>query len=70
MPDVGIPELLIILVVLVIVFGIGKLPEVGGALGKGIREFRRESSEDAAPPTAAEPRPADAKPQPDPSRNS
>ncbi len=37
----GWPEALIILVVVVIVFGVGKLPQVGGALGKGIREFRK-----------------------------
>ena len=40
----GWPEALIILVVVLIVFGVGKLPQVGGALGKGIREFRRGKS--------------------------
>lgn len=34
------PEWLVILVIVVIVFGVGKLPEVGGAIGKGIREFK------------------------------
>jgi sec-independent protein translocase protein TatA len=33
-------ELGIILVIIVIIFGVGRLPEIGGALGKGIREFR------------------------------
>jgi sec-independent protein translocase protein TatA len=42
MPEIGVPELLIILAVVVLVFGVGRLPEVGGALGKSIREFRRE----------------------------
>ena len=37
----GGPELIIILVIVIIVFGVGRLPEVGGALGKGIRAFRR-----------------------------
>ena len=37
---IGMPELLIVLVIIIIVFGVGKLPEIGGALGKGIREFR------------------------------
>ena len=37
----GWAEALIILVVVLIVFGVGKLPQVGGALGKGIREFKR-----------------------------
>jgi len=38
-------ELVIILVVVIMIFGVGKLPEVGGALGKAIREFRRATSE-------------------------
>ncbi|MFO8102041.1 MAG: twin-arginine translocase TatA/TatE family subunit [Dehalococcoidia bacterium] len=41
----GWPEALIILTVVIIVFGVGKLPQVGGALGKGIREFRRGKSD-------------------------
>ena len=40
MPALGAPELIIILVIIVLIFGVGKLPEVGSALGKGIREFR------------------------------
>jgi len=40
-PGFGWPEALIILSVVLIVFGVGKLPQVGGALGKGLREFRR-----------------------------
>ena len=43
MPHVGMPELLIIFVIIVIVFGVGRLPEVGGAMGKAIREFRESS---------------------------
>lgn len=38
---IGVPELVIILVVALIIFGPGKLPEIGGALGKGIRDFRK-----------------------------
>jgi sec-independent protein translocase protein TatA len=41
MPSIGPLELIIVLVIVVVVFGIGRLPEVGGGLGKGIREFRR-----------------------------
>ncbi len=37
----GAPEAAVILIVILIVFGVGKLPQVGGALGKGIREFRK-----------------------------
>jgi sec-independent protein translocase protein TatA len=39
--DIGWPEALIILAIVLIIFGAGKLPEIGGALGKSIREFRR-----------------------------
>ena len=41
----GIPELVIVLVIIVIIFGVGRLPEIGGALGKGIREFKKSSTE-------------------------
>ncbi len=44
MPTPGPAELAIILVIVVIIFGVGKLPEIGGALGKGIREFKTEST--------------------------
>ena len=43
MGGIGVPELAIVLVIIVIIFGVGKLPEIGGALGKGIREFKTES---------------------------
>lgn len=41
---IGIPELILILIVGLIVFGPSKLPEIGRAVGKGLREFRRASS--------------------------
>ena len=44
-PGIGLPEILIVLVIIVIIFGVGKLPEIGGALGKGIREFKKSSTE-------------------------
>ncbi len=37
----GPVEVGLILVIVLIIFGVGKLPQVGGALGKGIREFRQ-----------------------------
>jgi sec-independent protein translocase protein TatA len=43
---IGIPELLIIAFVVVLIFGVGRLPEVGGALGKGIREFRKATKDE------------------------
>ena len=37
----GWPEALIILVIVLVIFGAGKLPQIGGAIGKSIREFRK-----------------------------
>ena len=45
---VGPSELLIVLLIVLFLFGAGKLPEVGGALGKGIREFRDGFKEEQA----------------------
>lgn len=41
----SMPELILILVIALVVFGPGKLPEVGKAIGKGIQEFRRASTD-------------------------
>ncbi len=41
MPDIGVPELLIILVIIILLFGPGRIGKMGGELGKGIREFRQ-----------------------------
>jgi sec-independent protein translocase protein TatA len=48
MPDVGVPELLIIAFVVLLLFGPGKAADLGSSLGKGIREFRRETAGDVA----------------------
>ncbi len=37
---IGWPELLIVLVIVLVIFGVKRVPEIGRALGKGIREFR------------------------------
>lgn len=37
----GVPEIVLILVIILIFFGVGKLPQVGSALGKGLRSFKR-----------------------------
>ena len=44
MPRIGPTELVIILFIILIIFGAGRLPEIGSALGKGIREFRKGQS--------------------------
>jgi sec-independent protein translocase protein TatA len=41
MPHIGIAELVVLFVVVMLLFGPGKLPEVGKALGKAVGEFRR-----------------------------
>jgi len=39
-------EILVVLAIVIIIFGVGKLPQVGGALRKNITEFRRASSDE------------------------
>jgi len=43
--NIGIPELIIVLVLALIIFGPGKLPDVGRSLGKSIRELKTASNE-------------------------
>lgn len=50
MPDLGVPELLIIAVIVLLLFGPGKAADIGGSLGKSIREFRKATREDDEPP--------------------
>lgn len=45
MPNIGISELIIILVLALIIFGPSRLPEIGKALGRGLREFKRATRE-------------------------
>ena len=40
----GVPELLIILVIVLLIFGAGKLPQIGDALGKSIRNFKKSAA--------------------------
>jgi sec-independent protein translocase protein TatA len=46
MPSLGWQELVIVLIIVIIIFGAGKLPEIGGAMGKSIKEFKRASDEE------------------------
>jgi sec-independent protein translocase protein TatA len=40
MPNIGMPELLIILVIVILIFGVNKIPQLGKGLGEGIRNFK------------------------------
>ena len=57
MPNLGIPELLILLFIVVLLFGVGKLPQLGKGIGEGIRNFKQavkdggQDSEKKEPPT-------------------
>jgi sec-independent protein translocase protein TatA len=46
MPGLGWQELVIVLIIVIIIFGAGKLPEIGGAMGKSIKEFKKASDDD------------------------
>lgn len=53
MGSFGIPELLIILVIIIVIFGANRLPEIGRGIGKGIRNFKdatKEGSEGSEKP--------------------
>ena len=43
--NIGFPELLVIMVIALLIFGPKKLPEVGRSIGKALREFRKTSDE-------------------------
>ena len=49
----GPMELIIVLVVVLIIFGVGRLPEIGGAMGKAIKEFRSTQKDDGSPETSS-----------------
>ena len=43
----GMPELIVILVIIVIIFGAGKLPEIGSGIGQGIKNFKKATRDEA-----------------------
>ena len=47
MGHIGLPELLIILVIIILIFGANRLPEIGKGIGKGIRNFKDATKEDS-----------------------
>ncbi len=55
MPDVGLPELLIILVIVLLIFGGSRLRDVMKSLGTGVREFREAAGGDKDQPQPAKP---------------
>ena len=61
--NLGFPEILIIMVIILLLFGAKRIPEIAGSMGKGIREFKknindatREITTDTSPQAGAEPR--------------
>jgi sec-independent protein translocase protein TatA len=50
---IGLPELLIILAVVLLLFGATRLPKLAGSMGKAIKEFRRETSSEEQPSRSA-----------------
>ena len=46
MPSIGLPELIVILMILVVVFGASRLPQLGESVGRTIRNFKRGLAED------------------------
>jgi sec-independent protein translocase protein TatA len=44
--SIGIPELVIILVIILLLFGASRLPEIGRGLGKGIKNFKESTKDD------------------------
>ena len=49
----GPMELIIVLGVVLIIFGVGRLPEIGGAMGKAIKEFRSTQKDDGSAETSS-----------------
>jgi sec-independent protein translocase protein TatA len=47
MGNIGIPELLIILAIIILIFGANRLPEIGRGIGRGIRNFKEATKEGA-----------------------
>lgn len=48
MPNLGPTELIIVLVIVLVIFGAGKIADIGGALGKGVKDFRASVKEEAS----------------------
>ena len=62
MPSIGPWELIVVLLIVVVIFGAGRLSDVGGAVGKSIREFRKATQDEPATPAVTAPPPPAAAP--------
>jgi sec-independent protein translocase protein TatA len=67
MPGIGAPEIIILLVIVLLIFGPKRLPDMGRSLGRGMREFKdsvtgKDSGDD--PPRLAQAEPAQPEPKP------
>ena len=54
---IGMPELIIVLIIILVIFGAGKLPEIGSGIGKGIKNFKKathEKPDEITPPDEEE----------------
>ncbi len=56
--EIGFWEILLIVIVAGMVFGVGKLPEIGKQLGRGVRDFKKYSAVDGRKPATTETKPA------------
>jgi sec-independent protein translocase protein TatA len=65
--NLGMPELIIILVIVILIFGAGRISEIGGAIGKGIKGFKKSINEpdeiDVTPPSKNENEPKKEEPK-------
>ena len=64
--DIGAPELIIVLIIVVLIFGVGRVGKIGAELGKSIKEFRQGITDDKAASStgAAEPSAPVVEPEP------
>ncbi len=46
MPSLGVPELIVIFLIIIVLFGASRLPQIGRGLGEGIRNFKRSLNSD------------------------
>lgn len=49
-PNVGIPELILVLLIIIIILGPGKLPELGKTIGRTVKAYRKEANDGLPPP--------------------